>query len=142
MKRRRIGEERTNGFPKLNNFGALELNVDPVNEQLLVISACMDREIRKGLTQRVRPDIFMTDRHQVIWEGLVEIAHVPICLANCLFARNHGLLRSCGAAGTHRPIPTASTLRHAPSLPQIGSDRIQPDNAATESNAGLLRCRR
>jgi len=57
--------------PKLDK---LDIHVDAVNEQILVIAACIDTEVRKGLTQRLRPDVFLADEHQVIWEGLTEIA--------------------------------------------------------------------
>lgn len=71
MKRRPIGESPPLPIPKIETFG---VSYDIVNEQLLIVAACMDAEIRKGLTQRIRPDLFMADEHQVIWASLTEIA--------------------------------------------------------------------
>jgi hypothetical protein len=52
----------------------LSIPYDAVNEQVIIVAACMDSEIRKGLTQRLSSDTFVVEKHKVIWEGIRELS--------------------------------------------------------------------
>lgn len=51
---------------------------DPVNEQVIIVAACRDNDIRRGLTQRLRPDVFVVEKHKIIWEGMRELSRLGL----------------------------------------------------------------
>jgi replicative DNA helicase len=47
---------------------------DPVNEQILLAAAVLDRETRERLVARVSPDAFLVREHVEAWQALTELA--------------------------------------------------------------------
>ncbi|MDE2100488.1 MAG: hypothetical protein KGL39_24805, partial [Patescibacteria group bacterium] len=73
--KRKVVEEKLNPTEVLSaKVTGLEIPYDCVNEQVLISAACLDAGIRKGLTQRLRPEAFIVEKHQPIWEALCEMA--------------------------------------------------------------------
>lgn len=54
--------------------GTLNISYDASNEQVIIVAACFDADIRKGLTQRIRPEVFVIDKHRAIWDALRELS--------------------------------------------------------------------
>jgi replicative DNA helicase len=57
-----------------NRIENISIPFDVTNEQVIIVAACLDNEIRKGLTQRLRPDIFVVEKHKIIWDGMRELS--------------------------------------------------------------------
>jgi len=52
--------------------------VDPVNEQVLIAAALLDRDVRRRLAKRFRPESFLVEGHDKLWHAVEEMVRLDL----------------------------------------------------------------